>query len=117
MGVLSLFDKYVFQGIGYGVDSERLSERMLKVFCGTLDRCDLEAIDYNDCGHYVGQLLEVCNNITMECTSMTLDEWGIIDEARFELAKAWRHFVRIIWIRDLAWENILRYLSDPNREW
>lgn len=109
--------KPVFQGLGGNCDYERLSENTQKAWCAELDRCDMETIDYNNCENYVMNLLQLCNLITWECTGRDFAEWGIFDEANQELGRAWVHFVRLVWMRDLEWEDLVRYLSDPNREW
>merc|ERR1740117_440688 len=98
-------------------DHEKCSETTQKAWVDLLDRCDTEAIDFNDCEEYVTELLELCNLITFECTGATFADWGIVEEVQSELAKAWKHFVRLIWIRDYEWENLVKCLSDPNREW
>merc|ERR1712113_310471 len=81
---------------------------------GILDRCDLEAVDFNDCDYYVGELLGLCDDITWECTGRSFAEWEIDQEAYVELGRAWLHFARLVWMRDPEWENLVRCLSDPN---
>eukprot|EP00440_Ansanella_granifera_P047655 gb/GFBE01051618.1/.p1 GENE.gb/GFBE01051618.1/~~gb/GFBE01051618.1/.p1 ORF type:complete len:229 (+),score=45.74 gb/GFBE01051618.1/:1-687(+) len=107
----------VFKDLGNGADHERLSERTQRMLCKLLDRCDLEAVDYHNCQGYVDELLAFCSEITRECTGRSLGQWGIFGEAELELRKAWMHFVRLIWIRDFEWENMVRCLSDPNAQW
>mmetsp|Transcript_6624 Transcript_6624/g.10625 ORF Transcript_6624/g.10625 Transcript_6624/m.10625 type:complete len:223 (-) Transcript_6624:39-707(-) len=98
-------------------DYEKCSEATQKEWIDLLDRCDTEPVDYHDCEEYVTDLLQLCNLITFECTGATFADWGCAQEAQEELGKAWRHFVRTIWIRDYDWDNLVKYLSDPNREW
>ncbi|CAE8589840.1 unnamed protein product [Polarella glacialis] len=107
----------IFRDLGGGSDYERLSDRSQKLLCEMLDRCDLEAVNYHECEAYVDGLLDLCSEITRECTGMSFAEWGLVGEARQELGKAWMHFVRLIWMRDIEWENLIRYISDPNAEW
>lgn len=107
----------VFSGLGGNCDHERLSEQTLDAFVKMLDKVDLEALQYEESEVYVNQMLGLCNAITEECTGMGFLEMGIEAEVMFELSKAWRHFVRLIWIRDLEWENLVRCVSDPNAEW
>jgi len=107
----------VFRGIGGGTDYERLSDETQQQWCEVLDVCDGEPVDYNECENYIGHLLELCNRITWECTGRSFMDWGIHDAVAVELGGAWRHFVRRIWMREPEWENLVKYLSDPNNEW
>lgn len=109
--------KSVFQGLGPNCDFERLSENTQLAWCAELDRCDQEPVDYNNCENYVIGLIELCNLITWECTGRDFAEWGVFEEVHSELGRAWCHFVRLVWMRDLEWEDLVRHLSDPNREW
>mmetsp|Transcript_50396 Transcript_50396/g.126969 ORF Transcript_50396/g.126969 Transcript_50396/m.126969 type:complete len:224 (-) Transcript_50396:20-691(-) len=106
----------VFEGVGGNADFERLSDRTQRVWCKTLDRCDLEAVDFEDCQSYIYELLALCDTITWECTGRSFEEWGILDAVQMELSKAWMHFVRLVWMRDLEWEDLVRCISDPNAE-
>mmetsp|Transcript_73177 Transcript_73177/g.210137 ORF Transcript_73177/g.210137 Transcript_73177/m.210137 type:complete len:225 (-) Transcript_73177:144-818(-) len=106
----------VFQDVGGGADYERLSERTQRLWSRTLDRCDLEAIDFRNCDEYVSELLSLCDNITRECTGWGFAERGLVEDVSIELAKAWRHFVRLVWMRDLEWEDLVRCISDPNSD-
>jgi len=107
---------FVFEGLGGGADVERLSTKTRALWTKTLDRCDLEAIDIDDCDDYIMEMVDLCNQITYECTGGSFEEWGLRDHVRTELVQAWRHFVRLIWMRDLEWEDLVRCLSDPNCE-
>merc|ERR1719201_1024041 len=105
-----------FYGTSPSADYEKCTESTQKEWVSLLDRCDTE-VDYNDCEAYVTDLLQLCNLITLECTGATFADWGCAQEAQLELGKAWKHFVRTIWMRDYAWESLVKCLSDPNKEW
>mmetsp|Transcript_24319 Transcript_24319/g.54137 ORF Transcript_24319/g.54137 Transcript_24319/m.54137 type:complete len:229 (+) Transcript_24319:84-770(+) len=106
-----------FEGVGMGADYERCSEATQRLWCRELDRCDLQAVDYHSRERYVDDLLRLCDRITLECTGHDFQELGIIGKTREELGVAWSHFIREIWMRDPEWEDLIRCLSDPNREW
>eukprot|EP00930_Biecheleria_cincta_P065357 TRINITY_DN51126_c0_g1_i1.p1 TRINITY_DN51126_c0_g1~~TRINITY_DN51126_c0_g1_i1.p1 ORF type:complete len:228 (+),score=44.49 TRINITY_DN51126_c0_g1_i1:66-749(+) len=107
----------VFQNVCVGSDYERLSERRQKEFCKMLDKCDLDGVSYHDCQFFIDGLILLCSQITKECTGKNFNEWGFVGQAEDELRKAWLHFVRLIWIRDYEWENLVRCISDPNSRW
>uniref|UniRef100_A0A6T0TSZ9 Uncharacterized protein n=1 Tax=Alexandrium monilatum TaxID=311494 RepID=A0A6T0TSZ9_9DINO len=107
----------VFSGLGGNCDYERLDEKTLEAFCKLLDQVDMEAVQYEACEGYVNALLGMCNAITEECTGVSFMDMGIEQQVMDELGRAWMFFVRLIWIRDLEWENLVRCLSDPNAEW
>mmetsp|Transcript_21217 Transcript_21217/g.38729 ORF Transcript_21217/g.38729 Transcript_21217/m.38729 type:complete len:224 (+) Transcript_21217:32-703(+) len=104
----------VFLNVGYGADFDKLSEETKEAFCAALDRCDMEAISVNDCEEYITELVDICNVVTIEGTHRTLDSFLGGEDAYSVLADAWRHFVRLIWMRDPAWEDLVRCVSDPN---
>ncbi|CAK9030008.1 unnamed protein product [Durusdinium trenchii] len=108
----------VFRDLPNG-DFEKLSEKTQKRFCVELDRCDLEPItsDVDRCEDYIDSLVRLCSEITHECTGKDFAQWRLVGDAEEELRKAWRHFVRLISIRDFEWENLVSYLSDPHAGW
>merc|ERR1712232_800756 len=106
----------VFQGLCEGADHEQCSVGTMKRWCETLDQCDMEPVEYPSCTDYVQALLRLCDKITSECTGRDFTSWGVVGTALDELATAWRHFVRIIWMRDPEWQQLVAYFSDPRRD-
>ena len=101
----------VFRDLCHGADYERLSEKNQKRFCVELDKCDLRAIKPDECDDYIKSLLELCSEITKECTGKDFHQWQLAEAGLLELQKAWRHFVHLIAVRDFDWENLVQDLD------
>lgn len=106
----------VFSGVGGGADADRLSEEVQKLWCDTLDQVDMQPVDFENCEGYIKSLMTLCDCITYECTGKNFVTWGFDRSSLTKMTRAWEFFVRSIWVRDPEWENMVRYLSDPNRE-
>merc|ERR1712224_85467 len=81
---------------------------------------DTEPIDWNDCDKYVDEMVRIAEKITVECTGKDFEAHCAKKEdvatldAEEELRKGIKHMVRVIWMRDMDWENMVRFISDPN---
>lgn len=97
----------IFRDLCPGADYEKLSEKTQRKFCLELDKCDLQAINPGDCDSYIDSLLEICSDITKECTGKGFHQWQLGEAAILELRKTWKHFVLLISTRDFEWENLV----------
>eukprot|EP00929_Paragymnodinium_shiwhaense_P048384 TRINITY_DN24470_c0_g1_i3.p1 TRINITY_DN24470_c0_g1~~TRINITY_DN24470_c0_g1_i3.p1 ORF type:complete len:320 (+),score=40.23 TRINITY_DN24470_c0_g1_i3:32-991(+) len=103
-----------FAGVGRGADAARCRQRTRDAWCQLLDECDVKAVDYHhhdDCDGYVRRLVDLCAQITLECTGEGFAQWGITDARREHLLNGWKHFVRLVWMRHPAWEDLVRSIS------
>ena len=102
----------IFRDLCPGADYEKLSEKTHRKFCFELDKCDLQAINPGDCDSYIDSLLEICSDITKECTGKGFHQWQLGEAAILELRKTWKHFVLLVSTRDFEWENLVQDTDD-----
>lgn len=101
---------FVFESIP-GADFEKCTKEMMTKWCEHLDKIDLTPVDYNSCDAWIKEMMEIIEKITIEATGKDMSS------CHTELLEqALRHTVRIIWMRDFEWENLIRFISDPNGE-
>ena len=87
-------------------DYERLSGGLEKRFLKGLDSFWMSTSD-------VDEMLNVCNEITKECTGRDFQAWRFSQVALEELRKAWLHFGKLLEVGGVDWEKVKQRLGVP----